>query len=115
VKPDPSKLWYTRYVTSQLRRIFRWSPEKRRALAGASVKGSRPAIYKCALCLKFCIKSDVHVDHIQPVVDPEVGFVDWNTLIERLYCDASGLRVLCVACHKDVTKKQNAVRRKFKK
>lgn len=39
------------------------------------------------------------VDHIEPVVDPEKGFEDWTTYIERMFCETDGLQVLCHECH----------------
>ncbi len=43
------------------------------------------------------------VDHIHPVVDPDSGFVSWDELINRLFCEAEDMQVLCHDCHKDKT------------
>ena len=43
------------------------------------------------------------VDHILPVVCPNVGFVDWNTIIERLFCEEDGFQLLCHECHMEKT------------
>lgn len=50
------------------------------------------------------------VDHIQPVVDPRSGFVDWNTLIKRLFCEADGFQLLCYECHSAKTKDERKIR-----
>jgi len=50
------------------------------------------------------------VDHINPVIDPEVGFTTWDDVIERLFCEADGLQVLCHACHQLKTKDERAKR-----
>ncbi len=50
------------------------------------------------------------VDHIQPVVDPRVGFVDWNTLIKRLFCEADGFQLLCHECHSAKTADERKLR-----
>ncbi len=50
------------------------------------------------------------VDHIQPVVDPRVGFVDWNTLIKRLFCEENGFQLLCHECHSDKTADERKLR-----
>jgi 5-methylcytosine-specific restriction endonuclease McrA len=42
---------------------------------------------------------NVHVDHIKPIVDPDVGFVSYDELIERMFCEADNLQVLCTECH----------------
>lgn len=43
------------------------------------------------------------VDHINPVVDPIRGFVSWDELIKRLFCEADGFQLLCHDCHKHKT------------
>lgn len=43
------------------------------------------------------------VDHISPVIDPSVGFVSWDSLIENLFCEEEDLQVLCHECHKAKT------------
>ena len=43
------------------------------------------------------------VDHINPVIDPDVGFVSWDDTIQRMFCEADGLQLLCHACHKSKT------------
>ena len=49
-------------------------------------------------------------DHKQAVVEVGVGFVDWNTYIERLFCADDGYQILCDECHKDKSKKENKER-----
>lgn len=39
------------------------------------------------------------LDHIDPVVEVGVGFTDWNTYIERLWCDPANYQGLCKNCH----------------
>ncbi len=39
------------------------------------------------------------VDHIAPVVDPKRGFISWDELIKRLFCEADGFQLLCHECH----------------
>lgn len=66
--------------------------------------------YTCKACKKEFPAKDVQVDHVKPVVEPRVGFVDWNTFIERLYVEAKKLQVLCKACHKKKSNKERAQR-----
>ncbi len=82
-----------------IRRIFLYSPLRKEAKAKAKVGKYE---YTCAKCKKNFEK--VMVDHIDPVVDPKVGFVDWNTYIERMFCDSSNIQVLCRECHAKKTK-----------
>lgn len=48
----------------------------------------------------ICTAKEAHVDHIDPVIDPDVGFVSWDVVIERLFVEADKLQVLCDVCHK---------------
>ena len=70
--------------------------------------------YQCASCGKLFPASDVVVDHISPVV-PVTGFVSWDDIIVRMFCNADGLQVLCKdPCHKLKTKEENAARKLHK-
>jgi 5-methylcytosine-specific restriction endonuclease McrA len=103
------KEWtYKGYLFGALRRIFRWSPERRAALEAAR-QGLK---YLCAKCGKLFDKRKIAVDHITPVVSPETGFVDWNTYIVRLFVTKDQLQVLCKPCHKEKTNLENTARRK---
>lgn len=55
--------------------------------------------YVCAACLGIFNREETHMDHVLPVIDPLVGFVDWNTYIERLFVDSEGYQTLCIPCH----------------
>ena len=49
------------------------------------------------------------VDHIDPVVDPKVGFVDWTTYIERMFVEEDGLQILCKECHDKKTRFEKSI------
>lgn len=66
--------------------------------------------FRCALCMCEFPQKDVQVDHVKPVVDPKKGFVDWNTYIERLFCDKKNMQVLCSGCHSAKTKQEKEKR-----
>ena len=67
---------------------------------------SKPRVeFLCARCQEWHMGKNIEVDHSIPVIDPLVGFVDWNTFIERLFCNIENLSVLCDPCH---TAKTNA-------
>lgn len=53
---------------------------------------------------------NVFVDHIIPVGGPTQG--GWDGVIERLFCEAEGLQVLCKECHDLKTKDEKNARRK---
>ena len=81
-------------------------------------------VYKCAICKQHGPatlpplegrqrkRNNAAVDHIDPVVKPEVGFVDWNTYIDRMFLEASGYQVLCYKCHAEKTAAERKRRKK---
>lgn len=91
------------YIKASLRRT--WGRSKQRASALKKAKVSRGK-YKCAKCNGVFQRKKIQVDHIIAVG----RFVDFNTFIERLFCDPGGLAVLCIQCHKVKTKSD---RKKF--
>ena len=58
--------------------------------------------YQCAICKEWFKGDEVHVDHIIPAGSLKNGD-DLKGFVERLYCE-DGFRVLCIECHKKVTK-----------
>jgi 5-methylcytosine-specific restriction endonuclease McrA len=60
--------------------------------------------YECASCHNEFVQTSVQVDHILPAVDPLIGFVSWDEFINRLFCPASNLQILCKDCHQVKTK-----------
>lgn len=54
-------------------------------------------------------KNNVTVDHIFPVVDPDVGFTSWEEYINRMFCEKENLQVLCYSCHQDKSNQERAV------
>lgn len=57
--------------------------------------------------------NNAQVDHKEPIVDPKKGFVDWNSVIERLFCEANGLQVLCHECHSAKTADERKIRNEY--
>lgn len=57
------------------------------------------------------IKCKVQLDHIDPVVEVEKGFIDWNTYIERLWCDPANYQGICKQCHADKSKEEMGERK----
>jgi 5-methylcytosine-specific restriction endonuclease McrA len=111
---------YTTFIRSALRAAFRKWPPKFEVLRNAATErrinpksGKLAMHYRCAGCGKEFPLKDIQVDHVKPIVDPKVGFVDWNTFIDRLYCEAKNLQVLCRdVCHALKSKKERATRKK---
>lgn len=49
------------------------------------------------------------VDHINPIIDPAVGFTTWDECIDRMFCESENLQVLCHECHTIKTNEERAI------
>lgn len=110
-----------------LRRAFSRSPvvvsmmmENRRKAPRFTKNGARHKVdaveHLCNVCHKWKRSSKglkVVIDHIEPVVDPDTGFVDFNTYFKRMWCDRSNLQKICGECHREKTNAE-WFRRRFK-
>ena len=104
------------FIISALRSASNRYPPKYECLNAAKVgkkvnkaTGRLAEHYKCAECKKHFVAKEVQVDHIEPVVSPLTGFIDWNTFVARMFCPITNLQVLCKGCHKvksDIEKKE---------
>lgn len=110
------------FIVSVLRSGTRRYPPKYQCLNAAKTEkkinektGRLAQHYRCAGCNGEFTSTNIAVDHIAPVVDPKVGFVDWNTFIDRLFCTEDNLQALCTECHSTKTKKERAKPQKAKK
>ena len=59
----------------------------------------------------------MQVDHEVPVIRPGevLEGLTWDEVVNRLWCDESNLRAICLPCHKLKSKAENTERRKLKK
>lgn len=93
------------FIQSLLRQGTRkWAP-KTEVLKRAKVSRG---MYKCEGCEAVVAptykdgrrrKPNIFVDHIKPVVDPSIGFTNWDDYIESMFCEMDNLQVLCKDCH----------------
>lgn len=105
------------WLTSMLRRGSRaWKPKNEaKKLARLPYKILNPKTgrmqfgSKCAECGGECLEMDVQMDHIEPVVDPHVGFISWDIKIERMYPEIDGYQALCPECHAKKTKRERDI------
>jgi len=108
-----SEARFKSFIKSLLRKgTMKWGPVHTTKKAGWVERGK----YLCAECkqvvpLKKDGKKNVFVDHVNPVVSPEEGFVSWDRYIERMFCEAEGLQVLCGDCHSRKTKEERGRRK----
>lgn len=108
-------------IKGALRRVFARSPMIISVLNESvhpTIKGPKGGKqYICSECKGTFAGNKVAVDHIFPVVplDRTVQDLDYNELVERIFCDKNKLQVLCVdGCHKAKTKREREIRTKFK-
>lgn len=107
-------------IRSALRRTFSRSPLVREVLLAVRRErpwykkdgsaASKPRVeFLCSQCGQWHMGKEIQVDHVSPVVDPTLGFIDWNTFVDRLFCDSLNLAVICKVCHKNKTNKEKAI------
>ena len=117
VKKEWTEGRFRAFITSTLRGGFRKYPPKYEVLKEAlwgkklnSKTGRQCIHYTCASCKLEYPAKEVNVDHINPVVCPKEGFIDWDTFVKRLFCSKDNLQVLCSKCHTKKTKQEREVR-----
>lgn len=104
-------------IRSAIRRTFSRSPvvrevmmEHRREIPKFNKDGTRAkkdaVQYQCNVCNQWVGSSYIAVDHIEPVIEVEGGFQDWNTFVDRLFCDKDNLQCICDECHQKKTNKE---------
>lgn len=111
-KPHNSGQWtaarFSSFIKGGLRQIsYRWPPKnevKKEAWVERGVyrcKGYKKRTHKVKLSITVKGKktNNVYVDHIDPVVDPKKGFVSWDEIIKRMFCEKEHLQILCKDCH----------------
>lgn len=82
-----------------MRKLWMIGPERKEALRLCKVA---PATWQCEDCGAFTREPEV--DHVVPV-GPTPGSrnadaaATWDGWLSRLFCDPSGLDVLCPPCH----------------
>lgn len=118
-KPYNNGQWtqarFNSFIKSLLRKgTQRWGP-KNTCLQQARVS---KGVYLCKGCgqeVPVTVKKDnkrvrnVFVDHIDPIIDPSEGFVSWDKVIERMFCEGDGFQVLCSECHKQKTSEERQI------
>lgn len=105
------------FIKGNLRAATRkWEPIQRCRKEAHVARG----LYKCAGCglevpptiydedKKKRVKN-ICVDHINPTVDPEVGFMSWDHIIEGLFCEIENLQLLCKSCHDGKTLEESEI------
>jgi 5-methylcytosine-specific restriction endonuclease McrA len=69
--------------------------------------------YRCAKCLNLVPKTEIQIDHIDPVIDPKKGRETIEILINRQFTDK--LQVLCKPCHKAKSAEERKIAAEYRK
>lgn len=108
---------FNSFIKNQLRSAtIKWAPIQKVRKAAHVRRG----FYLCSSCndeIPSTVVDEVSrrrvnnviVDHISPIIDPAVGFVSWDEVINRMFCDSDNLAVVCRECHKTKTNEERAV------
>lgn len=106
---------YRSFIISLLRQgSRRWAPIQQVKKEANVSRG----IYLCAGCQQEVPltvkegrkrKQNIFVDHIDPIVDPEVGFTSWDDYVERMFCEKEKLQLLCKDCHDVKSTEERAI------
>lgn len=100
-----------RYLIAAFRRTFKWSPERKKALARAfKYRKGKIEFYECEECHVIVPRKQKQVDHIEPVVLPLVGFNGYDDLKARMFVTSEKLKILCKSCHLTKSQKENKIR-----
>lgn len=91
-------------IRNALRKLWLWSDQRKEAKARAKL--GRGLGWLCEICRTP--SQHVEIDHVvacgaTPGSKNAGPDTSWSVFIERMFCDPSGLRVLCRSCHKRAT------------
>ncbi len=107
---------YRSFIVSMLRKSSaRWGPrneckkDARHHKKLPNDKGRLVFHSICSACKAIIPETTSSVDHINPVIDPQIGFIDWDTYISRIYCEKEGFQILCSSCHTIKTKGEREI------
>jgi 5-methylcytosine-specific restriction endonuclease McrA len=110
----PKKINRNNWVKGKLRQMsLRWGPR------GDALRAARVdrGLYRCAYCKDLFKSSQVHVDHINPIVpidnNWDYGHIDWNIYIPRLFCEVEDFQVLCTQDHENKTFLEDQMRNHY--
>src|ERR1017187_6080148 len=95
-------------IKGALRRVFGRSDLRRSVIEAAIIKGykdpKRKAVkfwVKCTDCGQMEAKSNMQVDHHEPVIPVNSSFEEMtlDEVVNRMWCDVKNLAIICKPCH----------------
>jgi hypothetical protein len=106
--------WFFKYLRREIRRIFHWSPERKKSRERALIS-KFPELFRCEGCGEQPLtRKEVQCDHVIGCESLN-GWDGWAEYIRRtLEVNAEGLQWLCKKCHQTKSNGENAERRRIK-
>lgn len=107
-----------------IRRVFGRSDLRRSVIDSAVINGykdpKRKAVkfwVKCTSCGKMEAKSNVQVDHVDPVIPINSSFDEMtlDEVVNRMWCDLKNLAIVCKPCHTLKSKAETKERARIKR
>lgn len=98
-------------LVSALRKVWRWSKERRLVKEGARRAADQ---FQCSVCLKLVDR--IEIDHLHDMAGliKRTGVLaesNWQKYVELLFCSADHLRPVCPPCHRSITAAQRKARK----
>lgn len=107
-----AKFWG--FIRGKLRQGMRTWPVKHQVRVAARRRrmGVKRVMYEypCEECKGWFPDKQIEVDHIVPAGSLK-KFTDLPQFVERLYCEADGLQLLCKPCHQLKTNREREERK----
>lgn len=97
------------WIKNALRRASYKFPSRNTCKINARVARNQ---YRCNLCQGLFSNREVQLDHVEPVISVETGWVSWDEYIARLFPDIDGWQLLCVECHQAKSIEENSKRKR---
>lgn len=104
--------WYFKYLRREIRKIWQWSPERKKARKRALLTSVPEDLFECEECGRYPFtRKEVEIDHIIPVESLD-GWDGWDEFVKRaIGVPSEGLQVVCKDCHSRKSAAENRKRR----
>ena len=110
-------------IKGSLRRVFSRSELREEALQKTRIEhidANRPRVTKWSWCPECGLIEPTYlmeVDHVEPLIplNSSLDEMDWNEVVDRLWCDISNLNPVCKPCHHGKSALETKERKRLKK